>query len=153
MDVILYPVARIVREYLASQSVGVAFSQSSPNTEWSIHTAKEPNAPVNCITVFDETEMKIAKTINGTMDRPTVSIRIRSASQAAGDYRAKLVLQAMDSLSGWTWEGDETEYEQTVLIRNAIRSRGILRLGANENNHWLFNLEYALVIQSIEQTS
>ena len=145
---IWYPVARIIRDFLVEGVIGFPYD---PITDWSIATATTPKLPVNCITLRDEAAQKVARTIaSGVIERPVVSIEIRSKQHEPGQYKAKEILEELDGLGTWSWEGDSDEYGQTVVIKSAHRVRGIFYLGYDENGRHLFNLEYAFVIQSIE---
>lgn len=144
MSVIWTPVARIIRTYLVEQGVGAEYSE---NAEWPIATAASPEKPTDLITIFDEAAIKRGRTVDsGVLEDPVVLIEIRSRRHEDGLYKAKEVQEAMDSLSFWQWTDTSVE---TVKIATARRARGIFPLGRDENNNWKFNLEYALVIQSI----
>lgn len=146
-DVIWYPMSRIIRDFLVQQGVGPDYS---PTGEWPIATAAAPKSPANCIIICDETPLKKGRTVGGVIEDPVVSIEVRSERSEPGQYKAKQILAAMDSLCFWSWVGDSTEYGQTVVIATARRARGIFPMGVDENNRFKFNLEYALVIQSVE---
>jgi len=147
-NVIKYPVSRIVREYLIEQGVGAVYS---PTVDWSIATAARPKRPLDCITIYDEAEEKRGRFVSGIMDDPTVVIEVRSVLPEPGAYRAKLCMEAMDALDRWTWVGDSAEYGQTVMFAIARRSRGVFPLGQDDNGRWIYNLEYAMVVQSITE--
>ena len=148
-NIVLYPIARIVRDYLIAQSVGSAYSTT---TDWAIATAERPKLPLNVITIYEETSIVRARYHRGGMqDDLVVMIEVRSTAAEPGEYRAKLIMKAMDALARWEWVGDSDEYGQTVLIATAKRQRGIFPLGRDDNKRHIFNLEYALVIQSITE--
>ena len=148
-SIVWWPIARIMRDYLIEQSVGYAYS---PTTDWSIATAAMPKRPLNCVAVYDEQALKKYRShVNGIQEDPVISIEIRATEYEPGHYKAKKIMEAMDSLSRWIWVGDSGEYSQTVMIANARRTRGVLPLGMDDNGRWVFNLEYALVIQSIDE--
>jgi len=147
VSVIWTPVARIIRAYLVEQGVGAEYSE---NAEWPIATAASPEKPDDLITIFDEAAVKRGRTVDsGVLEDPVVLIEIRSRRHEDGLYKAKEVQEAMDSLSFWEWSGVFGEHSETIKIATARRARGIFPLGRDENNNWKFNLEYALVIQSI----
>jgi hypothetical protein len=146
MSVIWYPVSRIIRAYLVAQGVGVNYSDSA---DWPIATAACPDSPNDVITIYDEAAVKRGRTIEGVQDDPVVLIEVRSKRPEPGQYKAKEIQEAMDSLSFWQWAGDSAEYSQTIVFANARRARGIFPLGRDEKENWKLNLEYALVVQSI----
>jgi len=147
-DIVLYPVSRIIADYLIEQGVGFT---PATTTDWSVVTSAEPELPIKCITVFDEPAEKIAKTTNGIFEKPGITIRIRGigSDYENGLYRAKLVMDALDDLYDWSWVGDSAEYNQTVVFKNAFRNRGIMVLGKDEDGRYIFNLEYILTVSSI----
>jgi len=148
-NIILYPISRIIRDYLIEQGVGFTYATS---TDWAIATEARPKKPFNAITIYTEAETKqYRSSLGGVQDAPGVTIEVRSTQPEPGQYQAKLIMQAMDALSRWEWEGDSTEYAQTVTIAIARRVRGIFNLGMDDNGRHLFNLEYGLVIQSITE--
>lgn len=151
MSVIWHPVSRIVRAYLIEQSVGLAYGETA---DWPIATTAIPDKPPNVVTVFDEAAQKKTRTLNpgtdgGVIEDPVVSIHVRSHKPDPGLYKAKQIQDAMDRMNFWTWVGDSDEYSQTVVFANARRTRGIFNLGMDENSRWVYNLEYALVVQSV----
>ena len=148
-NIIWLPVADIIKAYLIEQGVGYAYNIA---TKWAIATQAMPLKPLNVIVVSDEAAQKQYRSIgNGVQDAPVVLIEVRSTIQDEGDYQIKRIMEAMDALHRWTWTGDTSEYGQTVLIATANRMRGIFPLGLDENKRWVFNLEYALTIQSITE--
>jgi hypothetical protein len=148
VNVILYPVPRIVRAYLVEQGVGFEWGGSG---DWPIATIAVPKSPKNVITVFDEAGVKRGRSLgSGVLEDPSVTIDIRSEEQEPGHYRATLIMQAMDALRNWTWNGSSEEGGQTIKFATARRARGVFPLGVDENGCCRHNLEYALVVQSIE---
>ena len=146
-SVILFPVPRIVRAYLIEQGVGFAYNVA---TDWAIATSMEQKKPVSLITIYEEASTKLARShTNGIYENPGVTIFARSAKPEPCQYRAKLIMNAMDSLSNWEWVGLSDEYGQTVVFQTAIRARGIFNLGKDENGKWNCNMEYQLVVKSI----
>jgi len=148
MSVIMYPVARIIRDFLVEEGVGYDYSAS---TDWSIATAAMPTKPFNCITIYDEQSTKVVGYLGeGIQEDWVFSIEIRSTEQEPGQYKAKEIIKALDGLADWVWVGGSSEYSQTVTIAHARRDRGIFPMGRDENGRWKFNLEYALMVQSVE---
>jgi len=146
-NIIWYPMADIIKAYLIEQGVGFDYNTA---TEWAIATQAAPLKPLNVIVISDEAAEKQYRSIgNGIQEAPVVLITIRSTKQYEGDYKAKEIQEAMDALHRWTWTGDTSEYNQTVMIATANRARGIFPLGQDANKRWVFNLEYSLTIQSI----
>jgi len=146
-DIVYQPVSRIMRDFLIEEGLGFAYSSG---TDWAIATTAMPKLPLNCITIHDEAAQKKVRVHSGNVQEdPVVLIEVRSTNHEPGQYKAKLIMEAMDGLSYWTWTGDSNEYSQTVVFATARRSRGVYDLGMDENGRFLFNLEFALVIQSI----
>lgn len=149
--IIYNPVSDVVRNYLITNGVTLAYD---PDVDWCCAVIAEPVNPVNVITVFDEAEQKVSRPHSTgsceVADRPVVGIRVRAADAVEGQRKAKLIMEKMDLLRDYVWSGGTNGYEQTVLLRTAIRQRGILPLGRDDNGRWVFNMEYALVVQSIE---
>ena len=147
MSVIWTSVPRLIRAYLVEQGVGLDYAADAV---WPIAINEEQNKPANLITLFSEAPIKKYRTVlGGVYEQPVVGIRVRSTQFADGEYKAKQIQEALDGLSRWTWVGDSSEYNQTVLIQNCQRARGIFPMGKDENNRWCFSLEYALAVQSI----
>ncbi len=150
---IWYPIARIIRDYLIELGLGVAYQ--SEGSAWPIATQATPKLPIDVITVFDDPSIKQFRSHGGGIqENYVVGIEVRNARHEPGQYKAKKILEGMDALSRWEWiggSGGTQPANQTVLIATAIRQRGVLQLGVDDNKRWLFNLEYSLVIQSIEE--
>lgn len=151
---IWYPVARIIRDYLIEQSLGVVY-ESDGITPWPIATQATPKLPVNVITVFDDASTKQYRSHGGgVQENPVIVIEVRHSKHEPGQYQAKKILEGMDALSRWSWtggSGGSQPADQTVMIATAMRQRGVIPLGVDDNKRWLFNLEYSLVIQSIRE--
>lgn len=146
---VLWPMSRIVRDYLIEKGVVTLHSST---VDWSCSVAAAPKEPVNCVVVYDEAALKRGRTfLGGVREDPVVTIVVRGTKPEETHYKARLILKAMDELFQWSWVADSGERGQVIEVQNARRSRGILPLGVDDNGRWLFNLEYALVIQSIEE--
>jgi len=153
MTAIIHPISRLVRAFLIEQGVGYAYNTS---VDWSVAVVAEPKAPINCITVYDESQQIHSRPHSGIWDNYVVSIRVRSANQLEGHKKAQAILSAMDGVSNWMWAEDSSDAYaayaadgQTVTLCRARRNRGVFAVGCDENNRWVFDLEYAIVIKSV----
>lgn len=143
------PTSYLVRDYLVEASHVIPYTA---DTDWACAVEAEPRKPFNAVTVFTENPVRADRTVSGLWERPVVSIRVRSKDHRPGYHRARLIQGSMDDLSRWTWNGGGTfgsEFEQIVVVSYAYRTRGIMSLGKDENSRWVFNMEYALAIESI----
>jgi len=163
IDILTIPPCRIIRDYLIEAFLGVAYDE---DTDWSIAVAATPEKPINVITIFDEASTKQYRSHDqaggagagfqyggGVHENYGIVIEIRSNSYVDGWMKALLLMMCMDKLHRWEWTGSAAGYpEQVAVFSTAIRQRGIFPLGKDENGKWLFNLEYELVLQSLNRT-
>lgn len=146
---IWYPMCRIIRDYLVEEGVCYAYSTTQ---KWACATVATPDLPLNVVTIYDQQEIKRVRFHSGPiMQDPVVLIEVRSVDNEEGSYKSKEIMKVMDDLMGWTWRGDSSEYSQDVSIARARRDRGIFPMGKTEEGQWLFNMEFALVIDSIKE--
>ena len=143
-----YAMSKIIRAYLIEQAVGVAYVEG---TDWSIATNTQLDLPVNLITIFDEASQVRSRSLkNGNENDPSISIQVRSVQQDVGLYKIKRIMQVLDKINEWTWNGvGDADFDQVIIVNSSFRLRGVFPLGRDENNRWVFNLEYSFVITSI----
>lgn len=98
------------------------------NADWPIYISSEPNAPDNCITVYDTLGQDDGRSmIDGTLwQHYGFQVRIRATTHMVGHARASLI---RDALSLEVIQREVTIGANTYVIQAASRIGQVLYLG------------------------
>jgi len=132
------PPSEDIKDILISSAVGVAdgFAVSSG---WAVHVSTIPddtNTPDTCIGIFDSPGLDPDDSFDGSIDQPSVQIRVRGAvfGYKAAWTKAKAIASALHQRVNETWNG--TKYVQ-------IMQKGdVMFVAYDEKNRPLLSLNF-----------
>lgn len=118
--------------------------------DWSLHVAREPDAPANVVTLYDTAGLAPLVRDGGEMRQPGLQVRVRAVDYLKGKERQE---QIRDVLTLPEAASEGTTIERTIGTGRYVTIdpvADILSLGRDENDRHIFVANYQLIRQEVE---